>query len=57
MKKLYNELLGDIENLKVYQNVNRFVSDFDIFDPFCYIENLIEKQSIQLRDLIFFHCR
>ena len=57
MKKLYNELLGDIENLKVYQNVNRFVSDFDIFDPFCYIENLIEKQPIQLRDLIFFHCR
>ena len=47
MKKLYNEILGDIENLKVYQNVNRFVSDFNIFDPFCYIENLNEERLNQ----------
>ena len=55
MKKLYNENLGDIENLKVYQNVNQFVSDFNNFDPFCYIENLNEEQLNELRD--FFHCR
>ena len=46
--------MGDIENLKVYQNVNRFVSDFNIFDPFCYIENLNKERLIQLRDLSFF---
>ena len=44
MKKLYNEILGDIENLKVYQNFNRFALDFNIFDPFCYIENLNEER-------------
>ena len=55
IKKLYNEILGDVENLKVYQNVNQFVSDFNIFDPFCYVENLYEEQLNELRD--FFHCR
>ena len=51
MKKIYNEILGDIENLKVYQNVNHFVSDFNIFDPFCYKENLNEER---LNHLSFF---
>ena len=51
MKKSCNEILGDIENLKVYQNVNHFVSDFNIFDPFCYKENLNEER---LNHLFFF---
>ena len=51
MKKSYNEILGDIENLKVYQNVNHFVSDSNIFDPFCYKENSNEER---LNHLSFF---
>ena len=47
MKKLYNEILGDTENLKVYQNVKRFLSGFNIFDPFCNIKNLNEERLNQ----------
>ena len=56
MKTLYNEILADLETFKLYQNVNHFASNFDIFDPVCYIEKLHEERLPQLRDFLFL-CR
>ena len=54
LKLFYNEILGDITVLKAYQNVNRFASDFNIFDSLCYITNLNEEWLNQLEDFLLY---
>lgn len=52
-KSLYNEILADVEVLKVYKNVNHFASNFDVFDAICFIERLIEERRSDFRDFLF----
>ena len=49
----YNDILGDSEVLKINKDVNTFVSDCNIFDPFSCTTNLNEEQLNQLKDFLF----
>ena len=56
MKALYNEILADVEVLKLYKNVNHFASNYEVFYPACFIEKLTEERRRELKEFLF-HCR
>ena len=55
MKALYNEILADVEVLKLYKNINNFASNY-LFYPACFIEKLTKERRCELKELLF-HCR
>ena len=53
MKALYNEILAVVKVLKLYKNVNQFVSNYDVFYPACFIEKLTEERRRELKEFLF----
>ena len=56
MEALGNEILVDVEVLKLYKNVNHFASNYDVFYPAYFIEKLTKERRRELKEFLF-HCR
>ena len=53
MKVLYNEILADVEVLKLYKNVNNLASNYDVFYPACFTKKLTEERRRELKEFLF----
>ena len=54
MNSFYYGVLEDVEGFKFTKGLSYFASNFDIFDPFCYVKNTTEKQQSELKDFLFY---